>query len=149
MPSRFIAGAVTLVLCGTAFAALGFPARGADRPQEGVVLRAEDVRFEEIAPFVQMGAAYGNRAEGAHGTFGLFPPGASSPPHTHSGTYHAVVLSGIMTNPFGEERNPPRMSAGSHWTVPGGVRHVTSCVSPQPCLFYFHADGAFDFAPAP
>lgn len=125
---------------------LGFKS-GAAQDDEEMVLRAQDVQFEQIAPFVKMGAAWGNRAEGEHGTFGVFPGGASSPWHTHSGTYHGVVLSGTMTNPFRGEDDPPQMTAGSAWTVPAGSEHVTACVSQQPCLFYFHAGGAFDFAP--
>ena len=118
-------------------------------PQDhgGRVFQADDVQFEEIAPFVQMGAAWGDRSLSAHGTFGLFPGEATSPPHTHSQAYHAVVLSGTMTNPFGTESDPPRMTAGSYWYVPAGEEHVTACVSAEPCLFYFHADHAFDFAP--
>lgn len=134
---------------GTAVVLLGFSISGSVLKQEPQVIQAQDVQFEEVAPFVKMAAAVGDRSRGAHGTFGLFPAGASSPAHTHSGTYHAVVLSGTMTNPFGKEADPPEMTAGSSWTVPAGVPHVTACISPQPCLFYFHADGAFDFAPAP
>ncbi len=113
----------------------------------GRVLQAHEVQFEEIAPFVQMGGARGDRSHSAHGTFGLFKAGAASPPHTHSGAYHAVVLSGTMTNPFGDEKNPPEMTRGSYWYVPGGVEHVTACISAEPCLFYFHAEEAFDFTP--
>ena len=108
---------------------------------------AKQINFEQIAPFVQMGAAWGNREQGAHGTFGKFPGGAASPPHTHSGAYHGIVISGVMTNPFADEPNPPKMGPGSYWYVPAGAEHVTACVSEEPCTFYFHADSNFDFAP--
>ena len=107
----------------------------------------DKVTFEQIAPFVKMGGAWGDRSKGAHGTFGQFPGGASSPLHTHSGAYHGIVISGVMTNPFENEQNPTKMEAGGYWFVPAGVEHVTACVSKQPCLFYFHADGPFDFTP--
>jgi len=113
----------------------------------GTITMAEQIEFKQIAPFVQMGSAWGNRSKGAHGTFGQFPGGASSPLHVHSGDYHAVVISGVMTNPFDNDPNPPKMSAGSYWFVPAGSEHVTACVSKEPCVFYFHANGAFDFSP--
>ena len=115
----------------------------------GKAIKAEQIKFEQIAPFVQMGGAWGDRSNSAHGTFGLFPGEASSPLHEHSGAYHGVVITGVMTNPFDSDPNPPEMKAGSYWYVPAGSHHVTACVSKEPCLFYFHADAAFDFAPVP
>ena len=116
--------------------------------QEGVVLPASLVEYQQVAPFVKMGPAWGNRMSGAHGTFGAFPGGAASPWHTHSGAYHAVVISGTMTNPFRGETDPPEIAAGSYWFVPAGEVHQTSCVSTEPCVFYFHAEVAFDFTVA-
>lgn len=112
-----------------------------------VAIDSERIAFEQIAPFVKMGGAWGNRATGPHGTFGEFPAGASSPQHTHTGAYHGVVVSGVMINPFDGESDPVEMGPGSYWYVPSGTPHVTACVSAEPCRFYFHADGAFDFTP--
>lgn len=111
-------------------------------------IAASDIAFEQIAPFVKMGAAWGDRATGKHGTFGEFPGHASSPSHTHTGAYHGVVISGTMINPFEGESNPTKMGPGSYWHVPAGTTHVTACISDDPCRFYFHAEGAFDFSPA-
>jgi quercetin dioxygenase-like cupin family protein len=110
-------------------------------------VKSSQIEFQQIAPFVKMGAAWGDRATSNHGTFGEFPGGAASPMHTHSGAYHGIVISGTMTNPFGNEKNPPQMGPGSYWFVPANAEHVTACISKEPCLFYFHADGAFDFTP--
>ena len=111
------------------------------------VVPAERLNFTQVAPFVQMATVSGDRETGAHGTFGIFSSGASSPPHTHTGAYHGVVLRGTMTNPFVNESNPPPMGPGSYWFVPAGSQHVTACVSKEPCHFYFYADSAFDFKP--
>ncbi len=115
--------------------------------EAGTTLVAADRVFEEIAPFVKMASSHGDRASGEHGTFGIFAAGASSPPHTHSGAYHAVVISGEMSNPFGGEADPQKLAPGSYWFVPAGVEHVTSCLSKEPCEFYFHAADKFDFSP--
>ena len=46
----------------------------------------------EVAP------AYGDMAEGAHGTFVKMPAGFVSEVHTHSQDYYAVVIAGVMVN---------------------------------------------------
>ena len=35
---------------------------------------------------------------------------------------------------------------GDSWFVPGGAAHANTCVSDEPCLFYTHADAAWDMA---
>jgi quercetin dioxygenase-like cupin family protein len=119
----------------------------AGEDESGRAITSGEIVYEQIAPFVKMGGAWGNRAEGAHGTFGEFPGGASSPAHTHSDAYHGVVISGVMANPFNNEPDPVKMGPGGYWYVPAGVEHITACLSDEPCLFYFHADSAFDFTP--
>jgi mannose-6-phosphate isomerase-like protein (cupin superfamily) len=107
-----------------------------------------DVEFAEISPFATFGSAEGDFTSGPHSTFGIFGAGASSPPHTHSSSYYAVVLSGDMANPFGTETNPPTLTPGSFWAVPADDEHVTSCLTTQNgCRFFFHAAAAFDFTP--
>lgn len=133
-----------LTACASNAAEVQTSATGGDTPR---AVPAASVEYAQIAPFVQMGGAWGDRSKGAHGTFGIFPGGASSPAHTHSGAYHGVVVSGTMINPFEGETSPPEMGAGSYWYVPGGVEHITACVSEEPCMFYFHADSGFDFQP--
>ncbi len=113
----------------------------------GIVIPANSIEFQEMAPFVKMGTVAGDMSAGPHGTFGIMAAEDGSPRHTHSGAYHGVVLSGTMVNPFGREANPPEMTAGSYWYVPAGVEHITACVSKVPCLFYFHANEGFDFTP--
>lgn len=100
-----------------------------------------------ISPFARMFTLWGDRAIGAHGTAGEFIPGGSSPEHIHSYSYHGVVLSGTMVNPFlGQSIEDARpLHVGDYWFVPAGVDHVTACISIEPCTFYFHSEGAFDF----
>lgn len=103
-----------------------------------------------ISPFARMFTVWGDRSNDAHGTIGEFIPGGASPEHTHSHSYHGVVLSGTMVNPFlgqaiGEARP---LQAGDYWFVPAGIEHVTACISAEPCSFYFHSEGLFDFVTA-
>ena len=117
---------------------------GFDAKKE-VALPGWQLAYENINPMIKMAAAYGNRAEGAHGSFGQFPPNFTTPFHTHSAAYHGVVLKGVMTNPFAGEETPPKMSSGSYWYVPANANHATACVSDEPCEFYFYSAAAFDF----
>jgi quercetin dioxygenase-like cupin family protein len=106
-----------------------------------------DIQFQEIAPFAQFGPVWGDRDSKAHGTAGIFPAEGRSPLHTHSAGYHGVVLSGLVTNPFGLESVPELLTPGSHWYVPAGEEHVTACEPEQECRFYFHSESHFDFSP--
>ncbi len=116
-------------------------------PNQTVVQPAEQREFANINPMIKMATSWGDKAKGAHGTFGQFPASFTTPFHSHSGAYHGVVLKGEMTNPFEGEKVPPRMAPGSYWYVPASAVHATACVSQTPCEFYFHAEGPFDFHP--
>lgn len=139
----FIAAAGCLVGLGAGVALAG--AFDASKP---VARPAATFAFDTITPFLQFSDAYGDRGSSAHGTFGKIPAETASPLHTHSAAYHGVVISGVMTDGFNKDPNPPKLGPGSYWYVPANVPHVTACVSKTPCLFYTHSDAKFDFAPA-
>ena len=133
--------AVALTLGSGATAAPFEPSVPVEKP-------AADYAFDTITPFLSFSDAYGDRATGAHGTFGIIPANTASPSHIHSAAYHAVVIKGVMTDGFNGEKDPPRLPPGSYWFVPANAVHITACVSVEPCLFYTHSDAKFDFAPA-
>jgi quercetin dioxygenase-like cupin family protein len=135
------AAAIVFVAFGAGYSLAAF------NPKAETVVKSADLEFVNINPAIQMAHAYGNRGEGAHGSFGRFPAQFTTPFHTHSGAYHGVVVKGTMTNPFKGEETPPEMEPGSYWYVPANSVHATACVSKEPCEFYFYADSAFDFTP--
>lgn len=116
------------------------------RSAEAVTVAAAEAVFEEVSPFAEMAALWGDRSAGAHGTLGRFPAGATSPEHVHSGEYYGVVISGTVENPFNDDAGAA-LSSGGYWQVPADAEHITRCVSAEPCVFYFHARSAFDFDP--
>ena len=67
--------------------------------------------------------------------------------HVHSEEYYGVVVTGEVTNPFNSDANPPALTAGGFWSVPGESVHVTACAAGEKCLFYFHSRAGFDFTP--
>jgi hypothetical protein len=125
-----------LAIAGSAF----------DSSKEVAMPRA-NLKYNHINPAIEMADAYGDMSKGMHGTFGKFPANFDAGFHTHTGAYHGVVIKGVMTNPFKDEANPPRMEAGSYWYVPAGSVHATACISDVPCEFYYYADEKFDFFP--
>jgi len=111
------------------------------------ILKEEDKVFVDMFGPVQFADAYGDRETGFHGTFGSFPGGFETPKHVHTHGYRAIVLKGEMTNPFGDEENPPVMKPGSFWAVAAGESHTTACVSETPCEFFMYGGENFDFIP--
>ncbi len=119
----------------------------ADTKAGEIAMPKDQLKFEKINPAISMATAYGDKSSSAHGTFGQFPANFITPFHTHSGAYHGVVIKGVMTNPFKDEANSPKLEAGSYWHVPANSIHATACVSDTPCEFYFHSESGFDFTP--
>ncbi len=119
-------------------------------PTVPVAKPGSEVKYDAVNEAIQMGTAWGDRATGAHGTFGKFIANFQTPFHTHSQSYHGVVLSGTMTNPFQgvDDANPPTLAAGSYWYVPANAVHATACISDEPCSFFFTSAGPFDFTVA-
>ena len=99
---------------------------------------------------IQFAMTSGSTFETAHGTFAKFPgKGFITPNHIHSEGYEAIVISGTMINPMGNEKTKgaKRMGPGSFWAVPANESHTTGCVSDEPCVFYMYQSKPFDFVP--
>lgn len=106
------------------------------------------MEFDEMAPYVDMANAHGNMKEGAHGTVGRMKAGSKTPRHSHSNSYHGVVISGTMVHQFDGQENPPELTAGSYWYVPADKIHYTTCSADEECVFYIHSDEEFDITEA-
>lgn len=91
--------------------------------------------------------AYGDLAQGAHGTFIKMPAGFVSPIHMHTGDYWGVVISGVGANgPVGRTDVP--LPVGSYWFQKGGEPHITRCLSPNECIFFINQSTKFDYIEA-
>ena len=88
-------------------------------------------------------AAYGDLQHGAHGTFIKMPAGFVSAPHSHTGEYWAVVISGVGVNGTPGSVDVP-LPVGSYWSQKGGEPHVTKCISPNECIFFINQTVKFD-----
>ena len=93
---------------------------------------------------LQAAAAYGDLANGPHGTFIKMPAGFVSPVHIHTDDYWAVVVSGVMVNGKPGSTDVP-LPAGSYFFQKGGEQHVTKCTSKEGCVFFVSQNGKFDY----
>ena len=137
----FVAAGVAI----TVFALNAVSAQKADH-----VASAESVKFTPLDPKDPNGAAVsvvtGDLA--GQGPISLFLRLAKgkAPIHTHSATYHAVLVKGQTKHwPVGGEAAAVTLNPGSHWSQAGKVPHGDECLSTQ-CVLYLQFDGPYDFA---
>ncbi len=117
---------------------------------KGVFVSTDELKWFhpfEGAP-VQFATVSGSTFKTAHVTFGKFPAGFGPGMHTHSNSYEAMVISGVITNPMASDKGEAKkMGPGSYWYVPANTVHNTKCVSEEPCVFVMFQSVPFDFAP--
>lgn len=121
------------------------------RNPEAVFTPAHAVQYDEAIPgTVWFGTVFGDRTSGRHGSMVKLPRGAATPPHSHSGDYYAVIISGVIENPTpSNEAVPVQLTQGSYYSIPGNVDHITRCAdnSPTDCMLFLVQDASFDFVP--
>lgn len=104
---------------------------------------ASELQWREMAPGVNFAPAHGDWEKQAHGKFVRIDAGAKVPMHTHSGAYHAVVVTGRIANIY-DGGKTVELGQGDYWNVAAGLPHGHACLSKEPCLAYTHSDGAWD-----
>lgn len=83
----------------------------------------------------------GDLTKGAHIKLIKFIAGSKTPPHTHSHSYTGFVVKGKARHYKPEAQTI--LSAGSSWTIPANVIHISECLEGSECIFTSHLDGAF------
>lgn len=106
-------------------------------------LSADKLEWQEIVPGVQFAAAYGDWNTQSHGKFVKFAPGTVVPPHTHTGAYDGVMISGKMINLL-DDGERVDIEPGHYFHVAAMRTHWHECVSEEPCFFYTHSDMGWD-----
>ena len=117
--------------------------------EKAAVLRAASELKWVDAPGVkgvQQAVMWGDAAKGAHGSFAKFASGTETPLHTHTAAGRSVVVSGtVVIAPEGQKGK--ELGPGSYFSLPGGMRHTTSCKAGAECVIYSEWRGAFDLKP--
>lgn len=118
-----------------------------------VQISANEIIFGDFATGINGGAIQAATVEGmlngAHGTFITIPAGDETVAHTHTNTYHGIVVKGIVENPVDGDTTPKPLPAGSFWYQPGEQEHITPCSqdSEEPCVVFIFQSENFDFIP--
>lgn len=98
---------------------------------------------------LKLAIVHGDPATGPVGFLLEMPPGANAGLHSHTGSYHAVVLDGAPAHwlPHEQGEGEP-VEAGTYWFQPGGYDHGDRCTGDAPCHAFVFNEQMLDFKPA-
>ena len=115
------------------------------------VTYAEDRNWQAIGPLDQNGKGifvsllYGDlETKGPVNFLMKYSGGVKAPPHTHSGDYYAVVVSGQFRHYLESEDEYKVLTPGSSWFQKGHVVHGDCCVGPEDCILNIFWPEGFD-----
>lgn len=96
---------------------------------------------------VEFAALIGDRFTEPSMTMVKLPKGLVSPAHIKSANMFGVMISGAMTHTAvgADLAEEVVLASGSFYKIPGGVAHVSKCVSDVDCVTFLYQDGPFDF----
>jgi quercetin dioxygenase-like cupin family protein len=90
----------------------------------------------------------GDFSKGKHITMIKFSPGMKTPVHIHTNSYVGVMISGTTKHyEVGKPETETVLGAGSHWSVHGGVEHISECIGTVDCISVVYQDEPFDYLP--
>ena len=111
----------------------------------------EDLPFAPLAEGspVQVALLWGNPEVGPAAVMVKFPEGYEEPWHSHSSTYHAVLVKGEFRSrsPEGGPESERVLGPGSHIVQPGGATHAEVNAGTGESLAMVYFDGPVDFVP--
>jgi hypothetical protein len=90
----------------------------------------------------------GDATKGAHFAYLKLPAGFTSPPHSHSTDYWAVLVQGKMTHwasVGGSEAEAKPLGVGDLTFMPAKLDHVSKCFPGSECILAMFQKGKFDF----
>ena len=93
----------------------------------------------------------GDATKGAHFAYLKLPAGFTSPPHSHSSDYWAVLVQGKMTHwaaVGGSEAEAKPLGVGDLTFMPAKLDHISKCFPGAECILAVVQKGKFDFTVA-
>jgi quercetin dioxygenase-like cupin family protein len=116
-----------------------------------LVTSAEDLKWEAVGPLDENGKGifvsliYGDlQTKGPTHFLMKYSAGVQAPPHTHSGDYYAVVVSGRFQHFLESADECKVLTAGSTWFQKGNVVHQDKCLGPEDCILSIFWPKGFD-----
>jgi quercetin dioxygenase-like cupin family protein len=118
-----------------------------------LITYAEDLTWQAVGPLDEEGRGifisplYGDPAAKGPTQFLMrYSAGVQAPPHTHSGDYYAVVVSGRFRHYLQSESEHRELLPGATWFQRGDVVHQDRCVGPEDCILSIFWPQGFDVA---
>ncbi len=109
----------------------------------------EDLQFAPLAEGspVHVALLWGNPQTGPAAVMVKFPEGYKEPWHSHTSTYHAVLIKGEFRSrsPEGGQESERVLGPGSYILQPGGVTHAELNAGSGESLAMVYFDGPVDF----
>ena len=116
---------------------------------EKMVIDYEDFQFSPLAEGspVQGALLWGNPETGPAAIMVKFPEGYQEPWHSHSSTYHAVLVKGEFSSrsPEGGPDSIRVLGPGAYVVQPGGVIHAEINAGPNELLSMVYFNGPVDY----
>ena len=110
-----------------------------------------DLRFDPIAEGspVEVSLLWGNPETGPAAVLIRFPEGYEEPWHSHSSTYHSVLIKGEFQSRGNAESDSTRVfGPGSYAIQPGGEAHREVNAGQGELVAFVYFDGPIDFVMA-
>ncbi len=105
----------------------------------------DELNWTEVSKGRMVSSVHGDMKTGKHITFIKFAPGMKTAPHTHSNDYVGIVVKGVMRHyQQGFPETETELPAGSHYTIPAEVVHISECLPGSECVFAIYQEAAFD-----
>jgi hypothetical protein len=137
-------GIVAALASGAFFAGLAVGKGAADASIKFTPV--DDQKWDDLGG-PKMATISGDYKKGPYTGLLKLPGGFTSPMHTHSGSYEAILVTGSMTHWIkGEDGSKaPKLNPGSYWTVPAKLEHISACAKGPDCVIYVWQKTKFDF----
>jgi quercetin dioxygenase-like cupin family protein len=116
-----------------------------------IVTYPENLKWQAVGPLDENGKGifvsliYGDLEKKGPTNFLMkYSAGVKAPPHTHSGDYYAVVVSGRFRHYLESENEYEILTPGAMWFQRGDVVHQDACVGPEDCILNIFWPHGFD-----
>ena len=117
--------------------------------QEKTLTAYEDLPFAPLAEGspVEIAVLWGNPATGPAAVMVRFPEGYQEPWHSHSSTYHSVLVKGSFQSKDKDAgtSTPATFGPGSYALQPGGAVHAEVNAGAGELVAFVYFDGPVDF----
>jgi hypothetical protein len=109
-------------------------------------IAVDSLKYDDLGG-PKMAQISGDYKKGPYSGLLKLPAGFTSPLHSHSGDYEAILVEGQMRNWLkGDDGSKAvKLNPGSYWTMPAKLEHVSACAAGKDCVIYVWQKTKFDF----